>query len=84
MATINTTITSTAFVEISTAADALVQNISTTPVLIRFDTSLPAVGDDAMVLTTGNAIQKIAGKPVGNIYARMAFDDKVSKVSVAE
>lgn len=84
MATINTAITSAAFVEVSTAADALIQNINRTPILVAFDVSLPAVSADAMVLKTGEAVQKIAGKPVGNIYVRMAFEGNVGEVAVSE
>ncbi len=84
MATVSTAITSTAFVEISTAADALIHNSNRTPILVVFDATLPAVGAAAIILESGEGLQKIAGKPVGNVYARMAYEGGVGSVTISE
>ena len=84
MATVITRVDGTAFVEITTATDAIVQNISTGKMLYRFDSSLPAVDADAGVLASGSALQKSSSFPAGNIYIRMANSTGVGDVAVSE
>jgi len=77
-------LTSTAFVQVSTATDFIVQNVGRTPVLYSFAGTLPAVGDPAGVLQLGQALQKTGGAPSGNLYARMARDGNTGSLIVSE
>lgn len=70
MATVDTTVDDSIYV-LLTAADSLVQNVSAYPVRIIFALALPSVADTNFhTLTSGEAILKSGGLPVGNIYAR--------------
>tara|TARA_R110002020_G_scaffold237085_5_gene449371 strand:- start:513 stop:767 length:255 start_codon:yes stop_codon:yes gene_type:complete len=84
MATVRTPIDSSVFLEVSTAADAIVQNAGVSLVTVIFSGSLPAATEEGHPLSRGEAIQKIGGKPAGNIYVRMIDDGKSGTVAVSE
>lgn len=84
MATVKTQVTGTAYTEVSTATDAIVQNVSTGKMFYIFAASLPAVGDDAGILESGAALQKSSSFPTGNIYIRMANTSGIGDVAVSE
>lgn len=72
MATVRTSIDNSTFVEVSTANDALVQNISSSKMKIAFSATLPAVDStDFHVLQPNQFIKKESSLPAGNIYAQM-------------
>lgn len=83
MATVSTTVDSTAYV-LLTAADALVQNESSYPLRVIFAPSLPAAGDTNFhTLVSNQAILKSGGLPTGNIYARADVVGEDCKISVS-
>ena len=70
MATTAFTVDDTAYTEITTG-DGLVQNKSAWPMYIHFGVAPPAADtNDYHVLTQYATIEKAAGSPAGNIYAR--------------
>jgi hypothetical protein len=85
MATVRTAIDSTVYTEVSTATDALVQNVSPNKLLLIFAASLPAVGaTNFHVMEPNEAVQKISGLPAGNIYVRTYMDNREGFVAVSE
>lgn len=82
MATAIVTADSSAYVLASSASDFIVQNIGVTPVIARFDTSLPAASAKGHTLYEGTGIQKSSGVPSGNLYVRT--NDNNSDVAVTE
>lgn len=84
MPTSTTSVDSTAYT-LLTATNALVQNTSSYPVRIVFDTVLPTAGHtNYHTLLPSQAIVKSDGVPGGNIYARCENDGVSSDVSVSE
>lgn len=85
MATSRKKVTSEVFVLASSADDVFIQNVSTTTMLYKFDTTLPLATDtDTGRLGSGEGFQKIAGKPTGNIYVKMANKGVQGYVAVSE
>lgn len=84
MATTVVSVTASAY-SLLTVNDALVQNISSYPIRVVFDTSLPAQDTaNFHTLLPGQALPKTVGVPVGNIYARCENTAFTSDVAVSE
>ena len=81
MATNTVSAVDTAYTLVSSASDFLVQNVGPTPVVVRFDTVLPAVSERGHTLFSGAAIEKSSGIPSGSLYVKAEADTGTVVVS---
>ncbi len=84
MATVKTQVTGSYQIVNNTGVDGLIQNVGTSRVHIKFDTSTPSDSDtNAHTLERGQAIQVVSGVPSGNAYVKMVDSGKGGYVAVS-
>jgi len=87
MATVTTTIDSTAYVQVTTApTDAIIQNTGTADVLLIFQVAQPVVGASnyhILKAKDNQAFQVISGVPADNAWVRVYSDNLVGQVAVS-